>query len=281
MPEGPEIKRAADRIARALVNQQAIEVFFAFDRLKPFESLLSGRTVIAVQPKGKALLTRFDNDLTIYSHNQLYGRWEIRSAYRYPETKRQLRLAIHTAKKSALLYSASDIQVLDPEAIALHPFLNRLGLDVLDPETTIEQVIDRFTDKRFYRRNFLVLLLDQGFLGGLGNYLRSEILFVARLHPSLRPIDCTPDQIARLSEAAIALPWQSYNTAGITNDLQLAETLKARGYHRSSYRHWVFNREGKPCFVCETAIVKAFSGGRRYYYCPVCQAAPQKDAAID
>ena len=62
--------------------------------------------------------------------------------------------------------------------------------------------------------------IDQGFLGGLGNYLRSEILFVARLHPTLRPIDCTTDQIAQLAAAAIALPWQSYETAGITNDLQ-------------------------------------------------------------
>jgi len=271
VPEGPEIKRAADRIAKAIAQQQAIEVVFAFDRLKPFESALSGRTILSVKPKGKALLIGFDNALSIYSHNQLYGRWEIRSAYSYPTTNRQLRLAIHTLKKSALLYSASDILVLDAEAIALHPFLSRLGPDVLDAETSIEQVIERFQDKRFYRRSFLVLLLDQGFLCGLGNYLRSEILFVARLHPTRRPIDCTVEQIARLSQAAIALPWQSYETGGITNDVQLAAALKQQGYPRNSYRHWVFNREGQPCFVCQTPIVKEFAGGRRYYYCPLCQ----------
>ncbi len=172
--------------------------------------------------------------------------------------------------------ASADVDPATPnEAVALETSYAGVesvsGPDVLDPETSIEQVIDRFQDRRFCRRSFLVLLLDQGFLCGLGNYLRSEILFVARLHPTRRPIDCTAEQIARLSQAAIALPWQSYETGGITNDVQLAAALKQQGYHRNSYRHWVFNREGQPCFVCQTPIVKEFAGGRRYYYCPLCQ----------
>ena len=43
-------------------------------------------------------------------------------------------------KKSALLYSASDIDVLDESAIAAHPFLSRLGLDVLDSKTNPKKV---------------------------------------------------------------------------------------------------------------------------------------------
>jgi endonuclease-8 len=31
------------------------------------------------------------------------------------------------------------------------------------------------------------LYLDQGFLAGIGNYLRSEILFAACLHPAGKP----------------------------------------------------------------------------------------------
>lgn len=271
MPEGPEIKRAADEIARAIVNQPIVEIFFAFDRLKHYEDTLTGREVVAVQAKGKAMLIRFDNQLSIYSHNQLYGKWVIRKAYSYPETTRQLRLAIHSAKKSALLYSASDIEVLTDATITTHPFLSRLGLDVLDDSTTVTQVIQRFGDKRFYRRSLTGLLLDQHFLCGLGNYLRSEVLFVARVPPSYRPVDCSPTQIEQLAEASIALPHQSYNHRGITNDLQLAQYLKDQGKPRKDYRHWVFNRWGKPCYVCGTAIVKEMLGGRRLYYCPNCQ----------
>jgi endonuclease VIII len=85
-------------------------------------------------------------------------------------------------------------------------------------------------------------------------------------------VDCTLVQIDALAESAIAIPTQSYQTGGITNSLELAAQLKAKGYRRSQYRHWVFSRVGQPCFNCGTPIIKEMSGGRRYYYCPVCQA---------
>ena len=271
MPEGPEIRIAADKIAKAIALKPIEEIFFAFEHLKPYQEILARRIVTRIDTRGKGMLIRFDNGLSIYSHNQLYGKWIIRKAYSYPDTKRQLRLAIHNQHKSALLYSASDIEVLEENAIATHPFLSRLGLDVLDSKTTAKKVTARLLDKSFYRRRFTSLFLDQRFLAGLGNYLRSEILFVARVHPTLRPIDCNEEQISALAQAAIAVPQQSYQTKGITNNLQLVEELKQQGYKRQDYRHWVFGREERPCYVCNASIVKNISGGRRYYFCPQCQ----------
>lgn len=77
MPEGPEIRLAADKIADVLVHKEISSVYFAFDTLKRYEARLTGRQVIAVETYGKAMLTRFDNRLNIYSHNQLYGVWKI------------------------------------------------------------------------------------------------------------------------------------------------------------------------------------------------------------
>ena len=271
MPEGPEIRIAADKIAKAIAHQPIKEIFFAFEHLKPYEEILSQQLITGVDTKGKGMLTRFESGLSIYSHNQLYGKWEIVPAYNYPDTKRQLRLAIHNEQKSALLYSASDIEVLDEDAIAIHPFLSRLGLDILDRKTTTKKVKTRLLNKSFQRRRFTSLLLDQGFLAGLGNYLRSEILFVARVHPILRPIDCSETQISALAKAALKITQQSYQTEGITNDLKLVKKLKAQGYERPDYRYWVFNREERPCYICDTPIIKDISGGRRYYFCPHCQ----------
>lgn len=275
MPEGPEIKRAADRIAKAIVNQPLDSVFFAFEQLKPFEATLGNEQVISVMPRGKALLTRFTNGFNIYSHNQLYGVWYVRKAQSFPNTRRQLRLAIHTPKKSALLYSASDIMVLNDDEVAAHPFLRKLGPDVLDPETQPDEVRDRLLSKPFYRRSLSTLLLDQHCLSGLGNYLRSEILFLAGVHPKMRPADCTKAQIKKLGEAAIAVPMQSYQHNGITNDLDRAMKLKAEGKRRSQYRHWVFARKGEGCYQCGNEIVKETFGGRRLYFCEVCQPKPK------
>ena len=271
MPEGPEIRRAADEIAEAIVDGETREVFFAFDHLKPYEEKLSGSRVIAVETRGKAILIRFASGWNIYSHNQLYGKWLIRPAYDYPDTNRQLRLAIHNQEKSALLYSASDIEVLRDDELRSHPFLSRLGPDLLDESVTVEDVIDRCMHKRFYRRKFFSLLLDQQFLAGMGNYLRSEVLFVARLHPSLQPVDCSPRQIRRLAEAALNLTRQSYRTHGITNDLNIANRLRQQGVSWHEYRFWVFNRADEPCYICHTPIIKDEAGGRRLYFCPKCQ----------
>ncbi len=272
MPEGPEIRQAADEIAAALLDRRISEMFFAFEHLKPYESEFVGHCVTAVRTRGKAMVMCFTNQLYIYSHNQLYGRWYVKKRGSYPDTKRQLRLAIHTAQKSALLYSASDIEVLQEAQLSTHPFLSRIELDVLDQAVTVEQVENRFRDQRFYRRQLPILLLDQHFLGGLGNYLRSEILFVARVYPAMRPIDCADSQITALAKAVLSVVQQSYKTKGITNDLEIAMRLKSQGHTRSYYRHYVFNRDNKPCFVCGTSIVKEILAGRRLYYCPHCQA---------
>ena len=132
MPEGPEIRLAADRIARVLVGETVDAVSFAFPDLKPFEREVRGATVTAIDTRGKAMLTRFDNDLTLYSHNQLYGRWYTCKRDKPPRTNRSLRVALHTKTHSALLYSASDVEILTPETIDQHPFLNRVGPDILD-----------------------------------------------------------------------------------------------------------------------------------------------------
>jgi endonuclease-8 len=132
MPEGPEIQLAADASRGQLLDGQQRPFFLPLMSLKKYEELLTGVAVTAVQARGKAMLTRFANGWNIYSHNQLYGQWIVRAAYDFPDTNRQLRLAIHNEAKSALLYSASDIAVLPDGELDSHPFLSKLGLDLLD-----------------------------------------------------------------------------------------------------------------------------------------------------
>ena len=133
MPEGPEIRLAADRVAKVLVGQHVEDVFFALPELKRKRRRIVGSSVTAVDTRGKAMLTRFDSGLTLYSHNQLYGRWMVQRAGELPRTNRQLRFAIYNSEHSALLYSASAIEVLREEDLSVHPFLARIGPDVLDP----------------------------------------------------------------------------------------------------------------------------------------------------
>jgi endonuclease-8 len=263
VPEGPEIRRAADRVADVLVGRRIQEACFAFPELQSFEAQLKGAVVEAVDTRGKAMLTRFDNELTLYSHNQLYGRWFTVRRGKLPETRRSLRVALHTDSDSALLYSASDISVLTPGQIQSHPFLSRLGPDVLDADLTADTIARRLDQKRFMRRSLAALYLDQSFLAGLGNYLRSEILYGAGLHPALRPVDLEPHNKNRLARETIRMCRRSYRNGG--------KTLTPGPGRRKADRFWVFARASKPCYACGTHIHRENYSGRRLYFCAVCQ----------
>lgn len=85
MPEGPEIRIAADKLDCAVASSVVTEVFFAFSHLKPCEKQMRGRRIAAVEPRGKALLIRFYNEFGVYRHNQLCGRCVIRNADDKPD----------------------------------------------------------------------------------------------------------------------------------------------------------------------------------------------------
>lgn len=158
---------------------------------------------------GKALLLRFAGGTTICTHNQLYGRWLFAEAGRRPDTNRQLRLALSTHERSALLYSASAIQVIEPGNLDKHPFIARAGLDILSSGASVDRIAAWIRRDSFARKRLGHLLLDQGFLAGVGNYLRSEIQYASGLHWQLRPGDLDDRAIRRLAETAHTLMWRS------------------------------------------------------------------------
>lgn len=271
MPEGPEIRRAADRIAQVLVGEPLEEVNFAFPALRRYSPILRGQTVLEVETRGKALLSHFDNGYSIYSHNQLYGVWKIARRGRMPSTRRSLRLALHTAKQSALLYSASDISVWPTEDIGMHPFLATLGPDLLSSKLSWRDIAQRLDDRDYSGRALASLYLDQHFLAGSGNYLRAEILFCAGLHPKRRPRDLSRGERGRLARETLLITQRSYATGGITLPPKLAAGLKKSERGFESRRFHVFARDGKPCYRCGTTIQRDTMGSRRIYWCPTCQ----------
>ncbi len=272
MPEGPEVRREADQIGAVLSGQQLQRVEFGLPKLKRFAATLQHSRVSEVTSRGKAMLVFFDNGLTLFSHNQLYGKWVVCRRGKAPPTRRSLRVALHTEENSALLYSASNIDVLDEAALASHPFLLRLGPDVLDATLCWQDLAERLQDESWRGRSLGALYLDQHFLAGIGNYLRSEILFAAELAPHLRPRELSDAQIRKLAKQTLLLSRRAYRTGGLTNPPRRVAQLKHEGLKRGGYRFAVFSRAGKACLVCGTKIERTTVGSRRLYFCPQCQA---------
>lgn len=262
MPEGPEIRRAADSLEAAIKDQPLTEVWFAFPELAPYAPGLVGQRVTRVETRGKALLTHFSSGLTLYSHNQLYGVWRVVNAGEIPQTTRVLRVKLQTADKAILLYSASDIEMLTAETLKTHPFLLRVGPDVLDMSLTLQAVKARLLSAKFRHRQLSGLLLDQAFLAGLGNYLRVEVLWQVGLTGNHKASQLDEQQLEALSHALLDIPRLSYNTRGLVDDNK---------HHGALFRFKVFHRDGETCERCGEVIEKTMLSSRPFYWCPGCQ----------
>ena len=271
MPEGPEIRHAADAVAAVLVGAIVDTVRFGLPRLRHHARKLRGHRITGVETRGKAMLTHFEHGYSIYSHNQLYGVWRVVRGHKLPKSNRSVRLLLQTDTHSAILYSASDISVWPTLELAEHPFLSRIGPDIMNPKLTWQDIAARLGLKKFAGKSLATLYLDQAFLAGNGNYLRSEILHRANLSPLLRPCDLSRGEIGKLARETLGISRRSYQTGGITVAPRLEASLKRQGARRGQRRFYVFGRDGLPCYHCGTLIDRLEIAGRRLYLCPSCQ----------
>jgi endonuclease-8 len=276
LPEGPEIRRSADEIAHALVGQPITRIEYRVPRLARKARALRGARVTRVYSRGKALLIEFDNGTTHYSHNQLYGEWEVHDGSPQPDDRRAVRVVIATPAHTVTLYSATQVDLLPTPEVERHPYIAALGPDVLDASTTSAVMRRQLEDRRFRGRSLGSLLLDQRFAAGLGNYLRSDILFTAGLRATVRPQDLGEDVRNRLARAIVDVSRRSYRTGGITNDAARARKAKRQGVPYERYRFLAYGRDGDPCWVCGTTIVRWEDGGRGVFQCARCQPAPRR-----
>ena len=276
MPEGPEIRRAADRINKVLVGSEITESNFYYDPIKDKAKIIKNKNIVKVTSQGKALLIRFVNGWSMYSHNQLYGRWTVNLKSTLIKSNRALRVIFKTNKHAVRLWSATDIDLLKTTEECNHKFLKRIGPDVLNESCTPKLIEERLMSKGFQKKKASSLMLDQSLLAGLGNYLRSEILFDAKIHPDDRPIDLDKTKITQWAESIKKISFLAYKSGGFTVSKSIAAANKANGETRSAYKHAVFMRNNCECLNCYNLIERNWYGKRKLDYCPNCQVSNKK-----
>jgi formamidopyrimidine-DNA glycosylase len=95
-----------------------------------------------------------------------------------------------------------------------------LGPDVL--KSPVAAVSGRIYDFRYAFQQdgrsvtLVEALMDQRILAGVGNYLKSEILFAAKLSPHRQLSSLTDDEIAALATEIVRIPQESYRLGGTT-----------------------------------------------------------------
>lgn len=222
MPELPEVEAARLMLERALVGKRLTDVVVRPDAIvfgdvapEAFETFLTGQIVQGTGRRGKYLwlslaegclflhfgmsgalieLTGGENNAVNY-----YRRKRRRAAEPGedpPYTKLRLRadddaeIAFVDGRRLGRIWLGAT-----PESDRR---VSRLGPDALVEPPSANQL---FAMMQRRRTPVKALLLDQGFLAGIGNYLADEILLAARVAPARLASDLSKAEVKRLHDA--------------------------------------------------------------------------------
>lgn len=270
MPEGHSIKLAADML-RAALQDQVIERFsssFKKAAREQWAAKIQGRRVVAVRSHGKNLFIDLSSDYVLYTHMLMWGSWHV---YRRDEPwikdERKARVVLETRAHVAVLFSAPICELIHRDDLTTHKTA-ALGPDLLADQFDAAEAQRRFRAAAQADREVGDLIMDQTVLSGIGNILKSEILFQAGIHPQRLPETITAEEWTRFIEVARRLIRASYDRGGFQGAFLPPDV--AVEPHRYGY---VYRRRTYPCVCCGTPIKMIRQGfkGRMTYYCPHCQ----------
>ncbi len=145
------------------------------------------------------------------------------------------------------------------------PFIKQMGPEPLEEEFTLERFQQMLKEKK---TKIKPLLMEQGFIAGIGNLYAAEILFKAKINPSHPANNLTLPEIKRIYPAIKKVLRQAIKYRGSSVDTY----RDARGEKgKFEQKIQVYGRKGKPCFECGGLIERISLGGRGTYFCPQCQ----------
>lgn len=266
MPEGDTIARAAATLDRALRGATVTRFSTALAHLARVDAdtPIAGRAIERCESRGKHLLVHFSGGLVLRTHMRMHGSWHLyRPGERWRRPARAARFAIETADWVAVGFDVPVAEFLDAATLEQAPALARLGPDLLDPSVDADTLARRLREQG--TRPVGEAILDQRVFAGIGNVFRSELLFMARLHPSTPAGSLTAEQARSL--VAVAQKWLAVNARADGPGMR-----NTTGRLSPAERAWVYQRTGFPCRVCGTPIESFVDAdARRFYWCPACQ----------
>lgn len=146
----------------------------------------------------------------------------------------------------------------------------RWGVDPL--QATIKDVEVALAAARLRSRRAPIksVMLDQKVVFGTGNYLASEILFAAKVHP-LSPVSCLSDaELHELARSSIIIMKKACRLKG--NSIDNGNYLRPDGERGKMWAAIaVYDKAGAPCKRCGARIERIVIAGRSTFFCPICQ----------
>jgi DNA-formamidopyrimidine glycosylase len=195
MPESPEVLHLTEIIQNKIKNKylESVKILKGRyithgppDNFKEFTKQLPMKC-LAVQKKGKVIFIYFENNWCLISKLGMSGWWFFEDEA--PEWLPKYENVIFQFKNIKLIFTdfrnfgtlkfTNDKNVIEYE-------INKLAPDITDDKTTFKILLNRVNNlsKSQYNQLLEDIIIDQKILlSGIGNYLKAEILYDAKINP--------------------------------------------------------------------------------------------------
>jgi formamidopyrimidine-DNA glycosylase len=269
MPELPEIASRAKEIKQLLVGKKIISVEILQPKClnipaEEFRENLVNATILDSTHRGKWIQIKITSGWLLINLG-MGGDLLLTDRNGLPE---KYRLIFDFSDGTCLAINFwwfGYVHFCTTEGILEHRMTSKLGPNILDISEDEFKVILLGKKGRIK-----VFLLDQTNAAGIGNAYIHDILFLAKLHPNRSIQTLSEDDITRLYQGIRQglIPslekggaFYEKNLHGVKGGFAMEDILI--GY-----------REGTPCPVCQTPILKIKTGSTSSFICPSCQSEP-------
>lgn len=295
MPEGSEVRCVADTLHILYVNKIIVDIqidsrsrYWVTERtdIKPAQSKILQDfhrgieelrkrlplKVLLVRSRGKKIIFELEGDNYLVSSLGMEGRWIPSPTVAKGDHSN---LWISFGNKSGRLTVVEETAYYDDSRhfgalefcfsrAELDDRLSDLGPDMLQDDVTKETWLSILKNSRLKNKQICDFLLDQNRIAGVGNYLRAEIMWRARIRPNRTLGELSDDEMELLRVHTIATMKESYALGGCT----LKSYWDPLG-RKGNFKCVVYAQKKDP--FGNPVQTDTFKDGRTTHWCPAIQ----------
>lgn len=288
MPELPEVETVARDLRGLVVGARITGVRVSWLKTlrsgdpEAFATAAVGRTIIGTSRRAKLVVLDLDDGSAITIHLKMTGQLFVVRAGVMEDPYIRLVLSFEDGRELWF----RDIRKFGRVGVARRSGVNGdlegelggpKGFKGFGPEPLEAAFTARLFRQRIRARKGRLkpLLLDQGFLAGVGNIYADEALWAARLHPLRSAPSLRPADEGRLYREIRRILAEAVERRGASVD-----DYTAPDGDGSMQEHlFVYQRAGEPCFRCGRPVRRIVIGARSTHFCSWCQRLPAGDKA--
>ncbi len=271
MPELPEVETLRLQLKAKILNKKIKQVEVNFPGLldvaaEKFVKAVKGTQIKGIKRRAKLLIFSLSSNWSLLIHLKLTGQLIYDGAEGTGKPHIIYTFSDQTKLKHYDFRKFGYIKLVKTREVEKMLEKEELGPEPLEKNFTLAKFQELLQAKP--KAKIKPLLMDQGFLAGVGNIYAQEACFSAEILPSRQVGDLNPEEIKNLYYGLRKILQEAISRHGSSVDAYLDLEGKPGNYVPLLK---VYGRSGQKCPRCGAILKQMRLAGRGTVFCPKCQ----------